>query len=894
MLFGNGTYRGEELDSLSTDVRDFYLKRGLVRKIDEIPDILRLYEGKEEELMTDLEAKYGEDCSFRNPDPKVIIIAGTALAGKSSLGQHVAEIFGAVLLDKDTVEKNFLTLFPEKEYTNALEGAVYKTLFDMTEEAVTRCNNSVVLVGPFTNQVADSSFTEQLAKRCRLPKHSVVLVYMTCSLEKKKDRALDKRGKIGDMEWKRIQASEKRPNIPHLYIDTSLVYMKDLRAAATELVVYAKSSSKEVRKESVVEERTQIRRGIVCCGPSSATLSLLCSKMDEDQVEAFAFREGGPIGATAKDLVSLCGKSCPIEMMTVVDDDIFGNFLLQRWKEMGIGASKFVTVGVPTKLGTGTSLVISNNLNETFLYKGINKLISAQTLLGVSEKNESLSNFNRCVIDVLAGDAYHFPISVSSSSTIHWKFSMDGGDICFSILWGSTVDICKEDDDDKGVQEWKGMEEEEKSKVEVDMRNYSRHLMQETKFSSSKKAHQGKVEIPEEGTVALCFSNEHAWISTTTLSCEVWIERHAPLNKPFQVIYDLESEDSTATLDLTEKKEDYFECEVANTCTILETSRSLGALRNYSWFHCQASSVLSPKLSGHDLTALLRTVSRKVPISIDLNGFSQDSDREILKGCLRHVTVVHADVTEAAAACGRKTRLLEAAAAMSGECMDNINLDHSVGPAVVRELSAALLTKGCGIVIITLGSSGAFASVADRKTLRRLLNVNHLTTSEQAAAEAVASQLAGRSSFVPAFQKKGSLRRNCGAGDAFISGCLSTLCDWLGNEGGIERLAGVSDVKVGGLEYMLRIGCASALFKIDSARSGDVPSLSFLQTIVNDLDIEEPENLLVRATSNWPLAHSNLNIDEKQEETKFFIGGMKKLEELRGTIKENIKKSNKI
>ena len=43
--------------------------------------------------------------------------------------------------------------------------------------------------------------------------------------------------------------------------------------------------------------------------------------------------------------------------------------------------------------------------------------------------------------------------------------------------------------------------------------------------------------------------------------------------------------------------------------------------------------------------------------------------------------------------------------------------------------------------------------------LRRLLNVNHLTTSEQAAAEAVASQLAGRSSFVPAFQKKGSLRR---------------------------------------------------------------------------------------------------------------------------------------
>ena len=78
------------------------------------------------------------------------------------------------------------------------------------------------------------------------------------------------------------------------------------------------------------------------------------------------------------------------------------------------------------------------------------------------------------------------------------------------------------------------------------------------------------------------------------------------------------------------------------------------------------------------------------------------------------IGVLHGNLDEAAACVGRKKEFLERYNIRDG-------LENVLSMAEVESIALALLRRGCGVVLFTLGPLGAFAMTNDEPTLRRTL-----------------------------------------------------------------------------------------------------------------------------------------------------------------------------
>ena len=153
---------------------------------------------------------------------------------------------------------------------------------------------------------------------------------------------------------------------------------------------------------------------------------------------------------------------------------------------------------------------------------------------------------------------------------------------------------------------------------------------------------------------------------------------------------------------------------------------------------------------------------------------------------------------EAAACVGRKKEFLERYNISDG-------LENVLSNAEVESIALALLRRGCGVVLFTLGPLGAFAMTNDAPTLRRTLGrLNHGLQP---------SHVSRRAAF-----KADGASDTVGAGDAFLAGAVASL------------LAG------GDLDRVLDVGLAAALWRVDASRSSRPPRRAELEEVMGGLE----------------------------------------------------------
>ena len=99
------------------------------------------------------------------------VVCGSPGAGKTTYAQRLAEQRNAALLDIDTVTDRLVRLALAESGRNeddrdsayfkrCFRGPIYDTLFDIARDNLTRLD--VVIVGPFTREIGDSSWPSRL------------------------------------------------------------------------------------------------------------------------------------------------------------------------------------------------------------------------------------------------------------------------------------------------------------------------------------------------------------------------------------------------------------------------------------------------------------------------------------------------------------------------------------------------------------------------------------------------------------------------------------------------------------------------------------------------------------------------------------------------------------
>ena len=131
------------------------------------------------------------------------IICGPAGVGKSTYGRKLAAEKGACLLDSDTITEPVVRagmllggLDPDDRdspgYRAAFREPVYDCLFEAAAENLVHIN--VILVGPFTREIRNPGWRNELAERFQT---TVRVVFVTCD-EVERKRRIEQRGNPRD------------------------------------------------------------------------------------------------------------------------------------------------------------------------------------------------------------------------------------------------------------------------------------------------------------------------------------------------------------------------------------------------------------------------------------------------------------------------------------------------------------------------------------------------------------------------------------------------------------------------------------------------------------------------------------------------------------------------
>ena len=221
--------------------------------------------------------------------------------------------------------------------------------------------------------------------------------------------------------------------------------------------------------------------------------------------------------------------------------------------------------------------------------------------------------------------------------------------------------------------------------------------------------------------------------------------------------------------------------------------------RNIKKMRGAVTPKLMPAVRGAPLRSFAaRCVETGKCLALDVNEATDDESVPLGAGdAYADIGVLHGNLDEAAACVGRKRELLERYHIRDG-------LENVLPLAEVEAIARALLGRGCGVVLLTLGPIGAFAATNDAETLKRTLGrIQH------GLAPSATSQ---RAAF-----KAGGAIDTVGAGDAFLAGAVASL------------LAG------GDLDRVLDVGLAAALWRVDTSRRSTPPRREALEGLLGGL-----------------------------------------------------------
>jgi sugar/nucleoside kinase (ribokinase family) len=177
---------------------------------------------------------------------------------------------------------------------------------------------------------------------------------------------------------------------------------------------------------------------------------------------------------------------------------------------------------------------------------------------------------------------------------------------------------------------------------------------------------------------------------------------------------------------------------------------------------------LMPKMQGYALQSMLSEARRKlsvkgasVLIGVDLNGVDgtdPGAAREALFPALNEIDVLHLNEDEAILLSSEEST-----------CEGN-DANTNLSPTLLSQISS-LHNQGCAVILLSLGSKGAFVSVTpDSQRLKQL--------SSDCSPMALSRWTPGSQVRIPAFKiGHGSINAN-GAGDALFSGFCLAASSW--------------------------------------------------------------------------------------------------------------------
>jgi predicted kinase len=164
---------------------------------------------------------------------RAIIVCGSPGAGKTTYGKKLAKELRACLIDIDTCTEGLVRTGldlsghdpndRDSEYfKSSYREVIYETLFSIARENLPFTD--VVVVGPFTREIRDSTWPAKLGVRLETP---VEVHYVYCSPECRRER-IKQRGEGRDLaklaDWdasRQYFGAEDRPEFTHTFIDTS-------------------------------------------------------------------------------------------------------------------------------------------------------------------------------------------------------------------------------------------------------------------------------------------------------------------------------------------------------------------------------------------------------------------------------------------------------------------------------------------------------------------------------------------------------------------------------------------------------------------------------------------------------------------------------------------------
>ena len=164
---------------------------------------------------------------------RAYIVCGSPGAGKTVYGKKLATRLNATFLDIDVATERLVKLALELAghdpddrdspfFKEQFREPIYEQLFDIARDNLQHLD--VVIAGPFTRELGNPAWHEQLRERLGSP---VEIHYVSCSPEIRRER-LARRGNPRDgaklRDWEEYVSyygDEAPPLCPHVLVDTS-------------------------------------------------------------------------------------------------------------------------------------------------------------------------------------------------------------------------------------------------------------------------------------------------------------------------------------------------------------------------------------------------------------------------------------------------------------------------------------------------------------------------------------------------------------------------------------------------------------------------------------------------------------------------------------------------
>lgn len=171
----------------------------------------------------------------------VVVVAGAAGSGKSTVAAVVARALPAALIDIDVTFGPIVPLLAGHSRT-AVREAIYEALVD-TAASAARVGTHVVIAAPFTRERRDPPAWEQLRDRCAEAGAEAVLAWMRVPeatlIERLAARGAgrDESKLANPADWLREASPETPPSVPHIELDGTRPADVTARALLAELAV---------------------------------------------------------------------------------------------------------------------------------------------------------------------------------------------------------------------------------------------------------------------------------------------------------------------------------------------------------------------------------------------------------------------------------------------------------------------------------------------------------------------------------------------------------------------------------------------------------------------------------------------------------------------------------